>query len=226
MGGAPTIVWIRKGVGYAPAAAASMLRLEAALGRPHISNSSYRDWDEQQKMHDDFQRWIKGQGPYPDHSYALPPDKSKHCQGLADDSPEWTSRSYIDLAADHGWIRTAAGDPTERHHFEYQEWRDNHKNDPTPGANTTESEEDDMARNAGHIFTRENTPGTKTYYLIIFNTGSGFRTMMSNTPGKAFDGGFTTTLATVYDTPSWSEVSAQYIDKELIPALDRVAFGK
>lgn len=145
---APTIEWLRPGVGYQPAAARSMRRLEARLGRAHDCNSSYRDYDEQMQMYNAWNRYVNSgyDSRYkPNHSRALHPDKSVHCMGLADDSDDWTTPGYIDLAAEYGWIRTAANDPTERHHFEYQVWNDQHRNDPTPAAiGGTPFEEDDM----------------------------------------------------------------------------------
>lgn len=134
---APTIEWLRPGVGYQPAAARSMRRLEARLGRAHDCNSSYRDYDEQMQMFNAWNRYVNSgyDARYkPNHSRALHPDKSVHCMGLADDSDDWTTPGYIELAEEYGWIRTAAGDPTERHHFEYQVWRDQHRNDPAPAA--------------------------------------------------------------------------------------------
>jgi len=134
---APTIEWLRPGAGYQPAAARSMRRLEARLGRAHDCNSSYRDYDEQMQMYNAWNRYVdSGYDPRykPNHSRALHPDKSAHCMGLADDSDDWTTPGYIDLAAEYGWIRTAAGDPTERHHFEYQVWNDQHRNDPVPAS--------------------------------------------------------------------------------------------
>lgn len=127
---APEIVWLRPGVGYVADAAASMRRLEADLGRPHDCNSSYRDYNVQLSMWRAWQAYVAGTGPYPGHSRALHPDESKHCQGLADDSDDWLTPGYIEFAAERGWIRTAASDPTERHHFEYQWWRDQHRNRP------------------------------------------------------------------------------------------------
>ncbi|MDQ1169595.1 hypothetical protein QE392_001399 [Microbacterium proteolyticum] len=135
MGGAPTIVWLRPGVGYTAPAAASMRRLERALGREHDCNSSYRDYDEQMRMYNAWQRYVNsGYNPRykPNHSRAIHPDTSEHCAGIADDSDDWTTPGYIDLAAEHGWIRTAAWDPTEQHHFTYQWWKDQHRNDPEP----------------------------------------------------------------------------------------------
>lgn len=135
MGGAPTIVWLRPDVGYAPEAAASMSRLEARLGRPHDCNSSYRDWNVQYSMWRAWEDWVSGRGPRPPHSRAIHPDASMHCKGLADDSDDWMTPGYIELAAEYGWIRTAASDPTERHHFEYQSWRDQHRNEPAFAGN-------------------------------------------------------------------------------------------
>lgn len=136
MTSAPVIHWLRPGVGYAPDAAASMRRLEADLGRPHDCNSSFRDPVKQLGMFNAWNAYAAGRGPKPPHSRAIHPDKSKHCQGLADDSDDWVTPGYIELAAEHGWIRTAASDPTERHHFEYQSWRDQHRNETAPVSST------------------------------------------------------------------------------------------
>lgn len=146
---APIIHWIRPGVGYAPEAAASMLRVEAELGRPHQSNSSYRDYNKQLGMYRAWNAYVAGRGPKPPHSRAIHPDVSKHCQGLADDSNEWVDLDYRAVLADHGWIRTAASDLTERHHFEYQSWRDSHRHEGVPSTSgqtppTSPEEEDDM----------------------------------------------------------------------------------
>jgi hypothetical protein len=147
--GAPAIVWLRDGVGYVEPAAASMARLEARLGRRHDCNSSYRDYNTQLSMWRAWQAYMAGTGPHPGHSRALHPDASMHCQGLADDSDDWTTPGYIALAEEYGWIRTAADDPTERHHFEYQSWRDQHRHEGWPatsGAVPFPTEEEDMTQ--------------------------------------------------------------------------------
>lgn len=140
MGGAPVIVWIRPGVGFAPDAAASFRRAEADLGRDIRCNSTYRDWDLQLRMYYAWEAYAAGRGPYPGHSRAIHPKNSRHTTGLGLDSPEWVSTSFVAFMAERGWIRTAASDPTERHHFEYQWWRDKHRNRPAPsgaGSSTT-----------------------------------------------------------------------------------------
>lgn len=136
---APTILWIRAGVGFTAAAAASFSRAEASWGRRIDCNSSYRDYYTQLSMYLAWNAYVAGTGPYPGHSRAIHPDYSKHCQGLALDSDDWQTPGFIAHMADHGWIRTAASDPTERHHFEYQSWRDNHRNEPA-GSGGTEFE--------------------------------------------------------------------------------------
>lgn len=164
MGGAPSIVWLRDGVGYTPAAAASMWRLERALGRPHDCNSSYRDYNEQLSMWRAWQWYLAG-GPYPGHSRALHPDASMHCQGLADDSDDWRTPGYIELAAEFGWVRTAAGDPTEQHHFEYQSWRDNHLYEPANvGASPFEG-----AKPAPVIEEEDDMPGIRIHHQVFTN---------------------------------------------------------
>lgn len=137
---APTIVTVRPGVQFTPDAAASFRRLEAALGRHVDVNSTYREWGLQLRMYNDWRAYVNGTGPKPNHSRAIHPKYSVHCQGRALDSDDWRTPGFIALAAEHGWIRTAANDPTEQHHFEYQSWRDRHYNAPAP----TGEQEDTM----------------------------------------------------------------------------------
>jgi hypothetical protein len=142
MSSAPVIHWLRPGVGFTPRAAASFARVEAALGRHVQTNSTYRDYDKQMGMYRAWNAYANGTGPRPPHSRAVHPDYSIHCRGEAVDTNEWTSPAFRALMADHGWIRTAAWDPTEQHHFEYQVQYDRHLNDPAP---TSEEDELDKA---------------------------------------------------------------------------------
>ncbi|MGX9346390.1 hypothetical protein [Microbacterium sp. KNMS] len=137
----PTIEWVRDGVGFTPPAAASFRRLEADLGRQVDVNSTFRDPATQDAMYRAWQDYVNGRGPYPGHSRALPASESVHCQGEALDSDDWTTPGFIALAAEHGWIRTAAWDPTEQHHFEYQASRDEHRGEQPQ---TTTTGEPDM----------------------------------------------------------------------------------
>lgn len=159
MGGAPVIVWIRPGVGFVRPAADSFRRFEARLGRPADVNSTFRDWDKQMGMYLAWQAYVNGRGPKPPHSRAVHPDYSIHCQGRAWDSDDWLTPGFIALAAEYGWIRTAASDPTEQHHFEYIESRDRHRHEPVPTTVTPTPtyslEEDDMKLyrwNKQHVF--------------------------------------------------------------------------
>lgn len=165
MSSAPVIQWIRPGVGYAADAAASMLRLEAALGRKHDSNSSYRDYNKQLGMYRAWNAYVNGRGPKPPHARAIHPDYSMHCRGLADDSDDWKTPGYIALALEHGWVRTAAWDPTEQHHFEYQRGRDQHRTDTALSHPTTPQEEDDM-------FTDEDRKMLKATHAAVFGEDS------------------------------------------------------
>lgn len=135
-----TIETIRPGVQFTPRAARSFRRFEHRLGRRADVNSTYRDRDKQMQMYRAWQAWVNGTGPKPWHSRAVHPKYSIHCQGNALDSDDWTTPGFVALAAEHGWIRTAASDPTERHHFEYQSWRDQHINDPAPTSTDTKPE--------------------------------------------------------------------------------------
>lgn len=150
MGGAPVIETVRAGVQFAPAAAASFRRVEADWGSRIDINRTYADYDTQMGMFLAWNRYVASgydRALYPGHSRALHPDKSMHCRGLALDSDDWQKRGFNEVMAEHGWIRTAADDPTERHHYEYQVWRDEHRFDQAPagdGSQAFDPEEEDM----------------------------------------------------------------------------------
>jgi hypothetical protein len=145
MGGAPSISWVRDGVGFEPAAAASFRRAEASWGSPIDVNSSYREYLKQLSMWAAYQDYIAGRGPYPGHGFALHPDASMHCRGLAFDSDDWTRPGFVEHMAEHGWIRTALH-IEEWWHFDRQPWRDKHINDPAPAYfGGVPFEEDDMS---------------------------------------------------------------------------------
>jgi len=158
MGGAPVVEMVRPGVRFTSAAAASFRRLEGRLGRRVDVNSTYRDYDTQLRMYNAWTAYVQGRGPHPGHSRALHPDNSIHCRGMALDSDDWRTPGFIDLAAEYGWIRTAANDPTEQHHFEYQQWRDQHRNEPALAG-----EEEDM--------TPEQSRKLDALYDAMFNGG-------------------------------------------------------
>lgn len=143
---APVIEWITPGAGFAPDAAASARRLADAWGRMPDTNSTYRDWDVQMGMYRAWQAWVTGRGPKPPHSRAIHPDESKHCLGLAWDTDDWATPGFLKLAAEHGWIQVLPNDKTERHHLEYQWWRDQHRTSGAAGGGS--SKEDDMSAHA------------------------------------------------------------------------------
>lgn len=125
----------------APSAAASLRRVDAALGRALDVNSAWRDPVLQQRMFEAWEAFIAGRGPRPPHGRALPPSRSVHCRGMALD----TDDHLVAVLADHGWFRTASDEPW---HFEYDPARDNHIGAPagvevTP-TNPVDIQEDDM----------------------------------------------------------------------------------
>lgn len=153
---APVIEWVRPGVGFTPAAAASFRRMEADAGRRIDVNSSYRDYEKQLAMWRAWTLWTQGKGPKPNHGRAIHPDQSMHCKGLAVDTDDV---SLLLALADHGWRRTAAD---EAWHFEYQVWNDQHRNRPaggdskplpTPEPALPEEEDDDMYKPTVHVRT-------------------------------------------------------------------------
>jgi hypothetical protein len=133
---APTLTTLRTGVRFVASAAASFVRLEKRLGRQVDVNSTYRDYDLQMRWHNESLAYLAGKIKYPGHAFAVHPDYSDHCKGVGLDSDDWPIPGFVAIAAEHGWIRTAASDPTERHHFQYQPGRDKFKNQPA-GVNVT-----------------------------------------------------------------------------------------
>lgn len=139
---------VRPGVQFIPAAASAFRRAEAQVlgefGRPIDVNSTFRSWDDQMKMFEDWGRWVNGTGPRPAHSKAIHPSKSRHTNGTALDSDDWTSSRIVAILADNGFIRNQLHVPGERHHFEYIESRDNHRGDPAPAAPIIPEGDEDM----------------------------------------------------------------------------------
>jgi hypothetical protein len=133
---APVIVEARTGVSLAPDAAASFRRAEADWGSQIGVNSAYRDYWLQLAMYTAWLAYVAGNAPYPGHSRAIHPDASMHCRGLAIDTPDWWRPGFLAFMADRGWIQILPNDPTERHHLEYQWWRDNHRNRPAPAGDS------------------------------------------------------------------------------------------
>jgi hypothetical protein len=162
MGGAPVVETIRPGVQFTPPASASFRRLEARLGRRVDVNSTYRDWDTQMGMYNAWNAYVAGRGPKPPHSRAIHPSVSIHCQGNALDSDDWRTPGFNALAAEYGWIRTAAGDPTEQHHFEYQVWNDKHRNEGVPAGSVTLPKK---KRPTMYVIRRKNHPSGHTYVV-------------------------------------------------------------
>lgn len=121
-------------------AAASIFRVDRAIGHPCQISEAGRTWDQQMR----FWRIFQSGG-----NIALHPDTpSEHQKGKAVDSDEL--QRFIALMEDHGWRRTVyrwvngVWTLVERWHFEYFEHLDNHINDPLPGSTPNPSEEGDM----------------------------------------------------------------------------------
>lgn len=135
MGGL-VIVTVRPGVQFTPAAASAFRRAEAQVlaefGRLIDVNSTYRSWATQLDMWKAWNAYVAGNGPHPGHSKAVHPSESFHVSGLALDSDDWINTRIVQILAENGFIRNRLYVPNERHHFEYIESRDQHRNDPVP----------------------------------------------------------------------------------------------
>lgn len=143
------------GRGWAsPTAAASILRIDAQLGRLADINEAGRSpekADENRRKWLDYERYLNG-GPWaPKAPFALGSDESVHCSGDAADSDDWYDPRAAAVWRDNGWRQTARypGNPSkdEPWHGEHFEHLDNHRFDPAPagGATTREQEELTMA---------------------------------------------------------------------------------
>jgi len=113
-----------------PAAAASLARVDRALGRKVTCTWAGRSWAEQQVLWDRY-----GHDPMK----AARPGTSPHESGNALDTDEWTIPGFVALMAEHGWKRTIKREPW---HFVYSASRDKHRNDPTPTAHAPATLED------------------------------------------------------------------------------------
>lgn len=129
-------------------AAASIQRIDAALGHPLQITEAGRTGERQQELRD---LWLDGKG-----FYAAPRGESPHERGDAVDSDE--AQRHLDLMAEHGWYRPL---DDERWHFLHRPSRDQHRNDPAPAGHTTSPaptpQEDDM-----RIYKEQNG----TYWLV------------------------------------------------------------
>jgi hypothetical protein len=75
------------GRGWAsPTAAASIRRIDRALGRPADINEAGRS---PEKADENYRKWIAYQNGGPWAPYALPASQSVHCWGNAADSDDW-----------------------------------------------------------------------------------------------------------------------------------------
>lgn len=134
---------IRPGVAFAPAAAASWQRLEAAVGRRVGINRTSDTVPEQMKYYNAYlayQRYLNG-GPWaPVAPLALHPDYSEHVYksdsngGIAVDTDE-----RLEAFAEHGWIRNV---PSEPWHYEYRPNLDQHRNSSAGTPSTTKGNEE------------------------------------------------------------------------------------
>lgn len=140
----------------ADAAAASLHRVDAHIGHPLQITEAGRPMWLQQQYWDEYQAYLNG-GPWAPIA-AFPSDEAPHIRngGEAFD----TNERNTPVLNEHGWFHTVFrdGELVEPWHYEYQWWRDQHRNDPAPAAPSAlpETEGDSDMRVilwAGHVFT-------------------------------------------------------------------------
>lgn len=116
-----------------PAAAASIHRIDAQLGRPADINEAGRS---REKADENYRKWLEYLAGGPWAPFALPADESVHVTGDAADSDDWYDPVAAAVWYDNGWRQTARypGNPKkdEPWHGEHFEHLDNHRNDPIP----------------------------------------------------------------------------------------------
>ncbi|MGO3662430.1 hypothetical protein, partial [Microbacterium gubbeenense] len=129
-----TFVDLGHGRGWlADDAAASLARIDAALGHAMQVTEAGRSQEKADENYAAYLAYLNGSGPWA--PIALPGNQSVHCLGRAIDTDE--GQEHITLLAEHGWRRTVyrAGRLVEPWHFEYFADEDQHIN---------EQEDDDM----------------------------------------------------------------------------------
>lgn len=123
-------------------AAASLSRVDADMrdtfGRVLDVNEAWRSPEQADANYAAYLAYVRYQngGPFaPWAPIALPADKSVHCKGEAVDTDDGYDARAVAILNDHGWFHTVyrwvngVWTLIERWHFEYQWWRDNHRND-------------------------------------------------------------------------------------------------
>ena len=99
-------------------------------GLPSGITSAYRDPKRQQWLYDQWRAGVPG------FNFALPPDKSMHCKGLALDLPVPAREWMRDHGKPYGWY----GVPNEAWHFNYVAAFDQHAHDNTEDDMNAEQE--------------------------------------------------------------------------------------
>lgn len=163
------------------AAAASIRRIDAALGHPLQTTETGRSFFTQE------QHWLKYlRDGYP---IALNPNTpSEHQKGQAVDSDE--AQKHIALMEEHGWFRTVYrwvnGKWTlvERWHFEYFPAKDKHRNATPAPAGATSTPTKEMISMATEVIVTAKDNSNKTLpdskrRAAFVNTDSGFCTEVS-----------------------------------------------
>lgn len=151
------------------AAAASIHRIDAALGHALQITEAGRTWA-QQNAH--YKAYLAGTGVI-----ALHPDTpSIHQLGNAIDSDE--AQKHLSLMAEHGWGRTVYrnGVLVEPWHFEYVPANDKHRNQSAgsaskPTTNTPEGEEGDEEMSKNILYRTSDT--TAKIRAAVVNDVSG-----------------------------------------------------
>ena len=198
-----------------PAPAASIWRIDVALGRPVDINSAYRDWDEQQEKRDAYLHFLRYGSPWA--PLALEPEDSWHCKGMAvdtDDNPR-NNPQWAQVWADNGWRFEVQSEPW---HGQYYTSLDKNygkpagggavplptpdPDDPAPTPDTPEEEEDDMAKNSGFKYTRssDNKP-----ICLLINPASRWWFEFQDVPAVVPTG--VSGIAATMDTGTWPTVS-------------------
>jgi len=183
-------------------AAASLHRIDAALGRPLQITSAGRTYQQQQAL---YEAYLAGHG-----AFAAKPGTSPHEAGNAIDTDE----RHITLMQEHGWHRPLSFEPW---HFLYRASDDRHRNDPAPATTpkpeqTTEPQEETMK---GYSYKY----GNKIVH-VLFNEVSGFYVRHGGVPAA-----YNNAIARNWNTGSWPELTKSH-DALIKAQCDQIRAGR
>lgn len=196
------MITLRPGLTLEAGAAASWARMEKRRGRPLDVNRSLASRAVQQKLYEDYLRYLAG-GPWA--PLALPPDKSWHVLGLAVDTDD---DEWIRAHPDHGWRFVVA---SEKWHAQYYPNLDRHRSEGMPADESakpfpTIGEEDTMFR--------ARSSKTGHWYIIGETTVTLIRAGGSGTPNHQHAAAYSKAVGKSFPSLTPAQITSLLKDAE------------